>query len=349
MCIFTDLFRQIDTITAKFITDVASRSVEAITPIVSSCLTLSFIIYGWLIIKGAVEMPIMDFFSRSVRIVIITGIALTSGLYQTQIALAVRQTPDELINTLVSSSAKASSAASAIDQAANKGFGLASEAFAHAGFFVEDGFIYAFFGAVIFCTTSFFIVLGGTSLLMAKLMLAILVSLGPLFIVALLWQTTARFFDLWAAQIVNYILLTILTTILFGLMLTIYSDYLSGIAFDGEQNTTKAFGAATALSVAMIMILLQVPSLAYALAGGTSISYLSEWRTVRDTVRSSWGRLKSTLMFLPNSYRSIASRSANKSVQPMSIVQRGSTLGPPTSKPVRGYYRGNSGRSARAQ
>lgn len=345
MQIFTDLFHRVDNITAEFITDVGSRSVEMITPIVSSGLTLSFIIYGWLIMKGAVEMPIIDFFSKSVRIVIITSIALTSGLYQTQIASAVRQTPDELINTLVHSSAKTSSAAAAIDQAAKTGFHLAGEAFDHAGFFVDHGFTYAFFGAVIFFTTGFFVAMGGTSLLMAKLMLALLVSLGPLFIAALLWQTTARFFDLWMAQIVNYILLAVLTTILFGLMLSIYSDYLSQIAFDGEQNVIQAFGEVMALSAVMMAILLQVPSLAYALAGGTSLSYLPELRTVKGTLGSTLGILGSTVGALKSGamfgYRRISSRlGANKSVQPMAMVRRGSSLGPPTPKPVRGYYRG---------
>lgn len=329
--LFTDLFRKVDAITSTFVTGISARSIAALTPVISIGLTISFITYGWLIIRGVIDMPIMEFPDKSVKICIITSIALTGGLYQARIADTIRTLPDELINALVVDHTKKSSAATSIDQTADKGFGIASKAFDHAGFFVENGITFGIIGLVMLISTSIFVALGGTMLLLTKLSLSILAGLGPFFIIALLWQPTVRFFDMWAAQILNYILIAVLATIIFGLMLDIYDLYMSGIKFDGVQNVGRTLGGAVVLSIAMVIILLQVPNIASGLAGGISLSYLHELRSVRSGAASTY----STARGIINNRltRSIATSTGQGSSAPPQNAQ---------SKTFKGYYKGSS-------
>ena len=285
--LFSELFKKIDTATATFITDTVSKSITAIAPIMTIGLTLSFIAYGWLIIRGVVEMPITDFMGKIIKISIIISIALTSGFYQAEIAAVICKTPDELINALVLDSVKQDGAATAIDYAADKGFAISSKAFDHSGFFVENGITYCVIGIVTLMATGIFVALGGTILILSKLILSILAGIGPFFILALLWQPTVRFFEMWVAQVVNYILLGVLTTMIFGLLLSIYNIYMEDIKFDGVQNVAATLGGAVVLSVAMIIILLQVPTLASALSGGISLSHLQELRMMKGGSRGS--------------------------------------------------------------
>lgn len=99
-------------------------------------LTVGFITYGLLIIRGAVDMPVADFLGRCIRIGIIVSIAVAGGLYQSTIADAIISTPDALA-LAISGNAGGASAANVIDLAAEQGADYVSEAFSEAGFSVR--------------------------------------------------------------------------------------------------------------------------------------------------------------------------------------------------------------------
>ncbi|WP_375706155.1 type IV secretion system protein, partial [Bartonella sp. AA2SXKL] len=83
---FTQLFNQIDHTIKTYVTDISSEAIAIITPFVSIGLTIAFIVYGWLVIRGAIDMPASEFLSRCLRISFITSMALSVGLYQQVIA-----------------------------------------------------------------------------------------------------------------------------------------------------------------------------------------------------------------------------------------------------------------------
>lgn len=327
--IFTPLFNKIDLATATFVTDISSRTIAEVTPIVTSGLTLVFILYGFLIIRGTVEMPVMDFLGRSVRVGIITSVALTGGLYQSHLADAIMKTPDELASALIPGGTQGAGAAALIDQAAEKGMDVAGEAFDKAGFLKADGLIYGFFGLLIIVVTGILIAIGGAFILIAKIALALLAGLGPLFIAALLFQATQRFFEMWAAQIFNYGLLIVIFSSVFGLMMDIFTSYIGDIKFDGIASVSYTLGGAVILSVAMIIVLLQLPSIATGLAGGLSAGFIHEARVFRGMVGNTEKKDKDGRV----------TRHASGAIGATQMMGRAIT------KPF-GYFRGNRSKTA---
>ena len=331
--LITPLFHKIDTATAMFITDISSRSIAEITPLVISGLTLTFIFYGLLIIRGTVEVPVMDFLGRSIRIGIIISIALTGGLYQSTIADAIVTIPDELAIALISNSTHGGNAASLIDQSAEKGFDVAAEAFDKAGFLTDTGVLYALFGVIILLATGILVSIGAAFILIAKISLAILAGLGPIFIIALLFQSTQRFFEVWAAQIFNYTLLIVLFAAVFGLMINIFASYMSEMKFDGIQSISYGLGGALILSVAMIIVLLQLPSMATGLAGGLAISFINEARAFARGMGAIAGRPEKRT-------------SSGKVTQRGSGIIGGSQMSGRLISTALGHFRGTSGKAA---
>jgi len=279
--IFTPLFQEIDQLTATFVTDLSAKAITAITPVVSAGLALSFVVYGLLIIRGAIDMPVADFLGRAIRISLITSIALAGGLYQQEIAGAITAVPDELAQALMRDSTQGASAATLIDTVAGHGFGRAGDAFDKAGFFSADGYVYALFGFLILTATAVLVAIGGAFILIAKIALAILAGIGPIFIVALLFQPTQRFFEQWSAQVLNYALLIILFSSVFSLLMSMFGHYMAGLKFDGIANVGYTLGGAVTFSLISIILLLQLPSIASGLAGGVSLGYLGEIRAAR--------------------------------------------------------------------
>ena len=194
--VFQPLYDKIDETTALFVSDISTRCIAEITPVVTVALTLSFISYGLLIMRGAVSMPATEFLGKAFRIAIIVNIALAGGLYQSDIAGLIRTLPDDLATALIVNPNQGTTAASLIDEAAGAGFSCTSDAFNKAGLFSFEGLTYCLIGVIILFMTVILVAVGGAYLLMAKVALSILAGLGPLFIVALIFPATARFFDL---------------------------------------------------------------------------------------------------------------------------------------------------------
>jgi type IV secretion system protein VirB6 len=133
--VFSQLYDKIDTTTATFVHDISTRCIVEITPVVTVGLTLSFIAYGLLIVRGAVGMPVSEFFGKAFRIAIIVNIALAGGLYQSDIAALIRTLPDDLATALIVKPSQGTTAASLIDEAAGVGFDFVGMAFNKAGMF----------------------------------------------------------------------------------------------------------------------------------------------------------------------------------------------------------------------
>ena len=273
--VFKPLYDKIDEVTATFVHDISTRCVAEITPVVTVGLTLSFITYGLLIMRGAVGMPVSEFLWKAFRIAIIVNIALAGGLYQSEIAGLISTLPNDLATALIIKPSQGATAASLIDEAAGVGFDCAGMAFNKAGIFSFEGLTYCLIGVLVSIMTAVLVAVGGAFLLMAKIALSILAGLGPLFIVALIFPVTARFFDLWLGQVINYVLLVVLYAAVFGLMMDIYKTYMTSFAFDGVVNISHALGGVCILSFSMLIILRQLPSIAASLAGGVSLSFAS--------------------------------------------------------------------------
>lgn len=280
--LFEPLFTKVDTATNVFVSQISAQAIATITPFVTLGLTLGFLAYAVAIIRGAVDMPVMDFLGRSLRIAIITGVALAGGLYQSQIAGALIELPNSLAVALISNPTEGAGAASIIDVAAGQGFDAASRAFEQSSFFSADGLLYGIFGIIIILATAVVVSIGGAFILLAKVALALLAGLGPIFIVCFLWQPLARFFEMWVGQVLNYVLLVVLFSALFGLMMDIYGGYVSGVKFESGVNVAYSLGGAIILSIAMVLVLLQLPGIAGALAGGAALSYMHELRALRS-------------------------------------------------------------------
>ncbi|WP_019221067.1 type IV secretion system protein [Bartonella senegalensis] len=271
---FTQLFNRIDQITKTYFTEISLKAIATITPFISIGLTITFIVYGWLIMRGAVEMPLAGFLSRSLRISIITSIALTAGLYQTDLAELIIDLPNDLSNALINNPTKGQQLNSLIDKVAERGFECASKAFEESAFSDANGLLYGLFGILILLVTSFLAAIGGAFILLAKIALVLLVGLGPIFIIALLWQPTYRLFEQWIVQILNYTILVVLLATVFGFMMNIFANYMTDIEFNGEQNVGYTLGGALILSIISIVLLIKLSSIASSLAKGITFEHL---------------------------------------------------------------------------
>jgi type IV secretion system protein VirB6 len=107
---------------------------------------------------------------------------------------------------------------------------------------------------------------------LARVALAVLLALGPLFIVLLLFDGTQRFFEAWVAQLANYALVGVLAVLVASLLMTVVEAYAVQTAAKGAAILTV--DALDLLLVAGLVLLLlrQVMPIAARLSGGVALA-----------------------------------------------------------------------------
>jgi len=280
--LFTPLFAELDNVTLSFARDVSSRIIVALTPVLSLGLTVWFIVWGILVMRGAVQEPVREFLGKVIRTALIVSVALGAGMYQTSVADLVRTVPDDLAaavagaevtgllgtDSVIGISGSGSGEAALMDRAAGQGLAKAQDAFEKGGIMTQQGIAFYTFGVLMLLATVFMVGVGGAMILVAKIILSLLAALGPLFIAALLFEGTRRFFDRWVAMVAAYGLIVVLFACVFTFMLAIFGNYMSGVSLDGNMNVSYGIGGALVLTIVSLAILKEVHHLATGLGGG---------------------------------------------------------------------------------
>ncbi len=132
------------------------------------------------------------------------------------------------------------------------------------GFYLAAAFVYLLMGAV--CVYAVFL------MALARIALAVLLALGPLFIVLALFDVTRRFFEAWLAQLANYALVMLLAVLTAELMLEIVQAYAEQTAALGSAIVTVDALNMVLVAALVLLILRQVMPIAARLSAGVSLS-----------------------------------------------------------------------------
>lgn len=245
--------------------------ISEIGPAVRGAVALYIILYGFAILRGAVAEPLSDFTLRGVKLVILSLLASTVA-YQDYVTEPLFRILPETIARALSGPETASVGGAFDDFFARAAF--LAEAVAEQGSLTN--ITPYLMGAAVYGAGAAAAGLGFGIVLLAKVALALLIALGPIFVACALFAATRRFFFGWLSQAVNYI-------ILFGLILAILQLILALVAdqwptLEGADPMVGAAGF-VALCLLAIIFFIQTPAIAAGIAGGAATG-LSDFATL---------------------------------------------------------------------
>jgi type IV secretion system protein VirB6 len=277
---YEDAFTILNTALTGYWEDVAVTIVDAITPVATTLLGIYFVLWGWAMMRGVISEPVADGLGRIIRLAIILGLALSVTRYGGFIANALWESPEVLASYITTGSSDNGSNMQFLDRLMSKIFDLGDafwqNANARSGFLTIPDFgqiilVLLIWAAGVIATgyTAFLLVL-------SKMALAILLGVGPLFILMTVFEPTKRFFDAWIGQALNYVFLVMLTAAALRLILTIIETYLTSAAEFGVLANPKIPQALPCIVFCIIaaLVMMQLPSIASALGGGVAIGTL---------------------------------------------------------------------------
>ena len=276
----------------QFIGETVTKATEAfVQPAVSTLMfelqmltltgvTLYITLTGYAISTGAVESPFWTFLKQCMKIIIIAFFALTADGYIKGVMDAIDGLESGLSQTLSPTTSAGGTPLSIyqiLDQSLNKGFQIAGKCFQKAdsaGWHFGSALGWILAGFIVAISTIYVSVLGGTIIIVAKFSLAVMFALGPLFIVSLMFPVTARFFDNWFSQVINYVLTIVIMATVLAFAMKAYDAFMdkTDISGSGDINPIVVALQVCALSGILGWIILQAGSMASGLAGGLSMA-----------------------------------------------------------------------------
>jgi type IV secretion system protein VirB6 len=282
MSLFVGLGQSIDNLTNSFVLGVSSSISVAIAPLVATGFSIWITIYGYAVMRNEVSDPFNVFFKNVIKNAFISVVALGVGFYQDHIIGSIYGFQDGMVATVTKStsitSINGSNVLSVIDNLNDKGGELAGIIMA-AGLvkLPVGGYLDIIAGYVVIFANAVLMIVCGCLALNAKLALALVLALGPLFIATLAFPVTARFFEAWMSKVLNYVLLTILLALSVAASIAIADSYLTN-AINQVQSPLEPVNRITesvnffVVYIILAVFTLQTPQIAAALSGGVSLS-----------------------------------------------------------------------------
>lgn len=260
--VFEPSYLFIDERLNAFLGDRLSSVIAAVEGPLRVALVLYVLLYGYAILRGAISEPVMDFAIRSIKLALLYALATTAAYSGFVTQPLFTDLPNALTQAISGSAAP--NVGAAFDQFLAYA-GYLSETIAREGSPVDPApYIVA---AAVLVIGALACALGFGVVMVAKLALALLVALGPIFIAAALFDATRRYFFGWLSQAVNYLVLFALMITIFQLVLALVRDQWSAIEGHDPMVGGLIF---IALCLLGAIFFLQTPAIAAGVAGGAS-------------------------------------------------------------------------------
>ncbi|MBB6304137.1 type IV secretion system protein [Rhizobium leucaenae] len=282
--VFAFVDGQFKTPLETFISSGTSNIASWVTGPLTAALTLYVLLYGFLILRGSIHEPIMDFAFRAMKLAIILMLVKNAGEYQTYVTnIFFDALPKEISQALNSGTIPS---ASTFDSLLDKGQKCAKEIWARASWPVD--IVTGIEGMLVIVSSFVVAAIGYIVSLYARLALAIVLAIGPIFIALAMFRATQRFTEAWIGQLANFVILQVLVVAIGSLLITCIDSTFDVIeTYSDVLMRPVALGA---ICLAALYVFYQLPGIASALAaGGASLTY--GYGAARDAHEStlSWG------------------------------------------------------------
>ena len=251
-----------------YIGDNTARLSAVLEPAVFTVATLYVMAWGYLHLMGKIEEPVLTGLKRVATMGLIFGASLNLWLYNSVIVDTFYNAPAQLAAAMVGSNDPVGT----IDAIWSSGGAVADSLWSKASSSLSPDFGFYLAGAIVYCLIGALCVYAMFLIALSSIALAILLALGPLFIAALFFDSTKRFFASWIAQLVNYGLITVLTVMAGALLLNIVQSYATQTAARGSAILTVDALNMMLVALLVFLVLRQIMPIASSIAGGVSLN-----------------------------------------------------------------------------
>ena len=267
--IYQDILTYVNNTCTNYISTNVAAIASAISPAAYTLLSVYIMLWGVASMRGLIQEPINDMAGRLIKIALIFGIGIQLAEYNQYVTDVFFNGPEQLGLALSGTSAS-TAITSSLDNIATQGYQIGIQFWNKGG--VLNGNVGMYIVAIIIWVLTVAVTAYSCFLIiLSKIALSIIISLGPIFIISLLFKTTSNFFNSWIQQLSNYFLIMVLVIAANIFVIGIFQKY-AIIVSTTQGITVETIFPFMASSVISLLVVAQIPHIASGLAGGVSLS-----------------------------------------------------------------------------
>lgn len=252
---------------ATYIGANAARVAAAIEPAAVALATLYVMVWGYLHLRGAIAEPFAEGIRRILVLALVLAVSLGLWQYHAVIVDSVFVAPTALAAAILG----VANPLATVDTIWERGGTVAGLLWDQGGLFGGDvGYYLA--GAFVWLIVGGICVYATFLLALSRIALAVLLALGPLFIVLTLFPATRRYFEAWVGLLSNYALIGVLTVLIAALLLQVVESYAGQTAARGSAIVTVDALNLLLVTGLVLLLMRQVLPIAAGLGAGIALS-----------------------------------------------------------------------------
>lgn len=267
MGIATSLQDGVQQTVSTWATNYSAALSTALVPVAVTGVTIYLLLMGWAIARGEVHNPTSTVIWKAFKVVLVCAIALGGGAYQ-QVVIDGITGIEGIFSSVLGSQ---DTIGALIDQNIVPLETLTGELYAKA----NDGLMpdFRLLTAAVLCTFGQALVTAASliPLLVAKVTVALLLALGPVFILLVLWQPTQRFAAAWLSATIAATMTTAVVAALVGFLPFFLRRYSANVLSNlGTTNVLQDVIALVLVIIVLAWIAWKAAEFGAALANGAA-------------------------------------------------------------------------------
>ena len=286
MGVATSLETAVDLLLNNYVTAKSAAVSAAIAPVALIGVTIYVLLMGYAIMRGEAHDSLHTFLWRSAKIAFVGGLALSAGEFQADVVNLIQGIQGGLTQAMSGSA----TLGLLIDNVEAPYIALQTALWNEAaptGWAAIFPDVSLVFAAMLVALAQFvlFIIAFGMYLL-AKVALALVLAVGPVFILCAMFPATQKFAESWLGQALNFAFLNVLIAASISMLTQFASDFAAQMVPQiTAVNILSNVMALVMATCALCVVLLNLERLSSALAGGVAIQGIG-----RDIGRALSGR-----------------------------------------------------------
>ncbi len=265
--VFAQFVGWLDQHLASYVATQTARAASALSPAAGALGSLYVMSWGYLQLTGQISEPVLDGVRRILTLAVVFGIALHLWLYNDVLVALLVDGPQQLAAALVGTS----NTVAIVDRIWDRGGSCGDVLWQRGGLFSGDfGFYIA--GLFVWLVVGVLCLYATFLIALTKTAAAILLALGPMFVLATLFDRTRPLFDAWLSQLCGYGLVAILVALLGNLVLELVSSYAEQTASLGSSLATVDVLDLLLVTGVVLLLLRQVMPIAASLSRTSALS-----------------------------------------------------------------------------
>ena len=269
MGIATQVETAIDGLLNTYVSSKSAALCGILMPIALTGTTIYLLVMGYAVMRGEAHDSLHTVLWKWFKISMIAGIALSAGEYQGTIVDGLQGVQ----GAFVSAFGNATTIGGLVDNMAQPYDDLGQQLYNEAvvGFWPNFSLLIA--AAIVSLAQAFLFVVGLGMYLLAKVAFALVLAVGPAFILCAMFPATQRFTESWLGQALSFVFLNVLVGASIAMLTSFASQFAAHVQANvGNTAIIKDVMALLIVSAALAVVMLNLNTIASALSGGASIS-----------------------------------------------------------------------------